>query len=79
MKRVLGGILMAIGILIAGVSGLCSGFFLVSMAGTRVGFGPDPVGLMLILLFGGLPFAGGVAMILGGRALTRRAREEDGD
>jgi len=77
MKRVLGGILMAIGILVAGVSGLCSGFFLVSMAGTHVG--PDPVGLMLVLLFGGPPFAVGAAMILGGRALTRRAREEDGD
>lgn len=79
MKLVFGGILIAIGILIAGVSGLCSGVFLVSMIGSSLKYGIEPNGLVMVLIFGGLPFMAGVGLILAGRALVRRAREEDAD
>jgi hypothetical protein len=79
VKRVLGGILLAIGILIAGVSGLCSGIFVISMIGSIFTYGLDPDGLMLMLLFGGLPFMAGVGLILAGHALVRSARQEDAD
>jgi hypothetical protein len=75
----LGGILMAVGILIAGASGLCSLVFLFSAAGG------DPISsgiLPLILIIGGAPFAGGVGLAFGGWTVIRRARkakEGDGD
>lgn len=72
MKRLLGGILLAAGILIAGASGLCSLFVLVGAGGLSGSLSFLP----LVLLIGGIPFALGVALIFGGRALIRQAREE---
>jgi hypothetical protein len=69
MKQLLGGLLIAIGILIAGASGLCSLFFLVSSL-TNISM----VGA--VLLFGGPPIAIGVGLVFGGRALIRSARVE---
>jgi hypothetical protein len=54
MIRLLGAILQAIGLLIAGASGLCSAWFTVAM-GTSGGLGSDPGILLLIALFGGIP------------------------
>lgn len=67
-----GGILLAIGILIMGASGLCCGVFFFSTLGTS-GSG-DATLLPIVLLFGGLPFAGGIGLVLGGRALIRSAK-----
>ena len=69
MKPVLGGILIAIGLLVAGGSGLCSLMVLFS-SGEMSGFGMWP----LVLMFGGIPFAAGVGLIFGGRALIRSER-----
>ncbi len=67
MQKLLGGIMLAIGILIAGASGLCSAVFLISMIGQSLEMLP------LIILFGGIPFAVGLGLFFGGRALIRSA------
>ena len=74
MKRLFGGILLAVGLLIAGASGLCSLAMLVSTLGE---FSLDWIGL--VLLFGGPPIAVGTVMIIGGRSLLRQARQESSD
>lgn len=71
--KLLGGILMAMGILIAGASGLCSLMFLFS-GGTG---GWNASGLGLILVVGGIPFLTGLGLFYGGRALLRRGQAED--
>ena len=73
MKEVFGGILMAVGILIAGGSGLCSMVVLFT-PGEYSGFAMLPA----VLTFGGIPFAIGVAMAFGGRALRRGSVREPG-
>jgi len=65
----LGGALLAVGILIAGLSGLCSLAILFG-SGEFSGFDMWPA----VLMFGGIPFAIGVAMAVGGHVLIRRAR-----
>jgi hypothetical protein len=85
MKQLLGGILIAVGILIAGASGLCSLYMVFASDTFRDGGGMGEMLSMvpLILLFGGPPFAIGVAIAFGGRSLIRQARREreptDGD
>jgi hypothetical protein len=71
MKMLLGGILLAIGILIAGASGLCS--LAVLFGG---GFGTDASMLPVVLVVGGIPFAVGAGIGFGGWALIRSARRE---
>lgn len=75
MREFFGGLLMAIGILIATLSGLCSAFFLFSML-TSSGGGEFGGGGMLILIaiVGGLPFMSGLGLFYWGRALVRSAR-----
>ena len=73
MKQILGGILLAVGILIAGASGLCS---LVFLFGSGSGLGGIMEILPAVLLFGGIPFAVGAAVGLGGYALIRSARND---
>jgi hypothetical protein len=78
VKALLGGILMAIGILIAGASGLCSAWFFLFVIGgasnnSASGFASLTV---MVLLVGGLPFVGGIGMILAGRSVLRRSRPE---
>jgi hypothetical protein len=74
MKQLFGGILIAVGILIAGVSGLCSLAVLFGN-GEMTGFSMLP----LVLVIGGLPIVLGVLIAVGGRSLIRRAREENRD
>ena len=74
MKRLFGGILMAVGILIAGASGLCSLMFLFSSTGS--GGGGEFGGAGVVLLFGIPPILLGVGMFFAGRALVRSARAD---
>ncbi|HEY0178918.1 MAG TPA: hypothetical protein VGC30_04695 [Dokdonella sp.] len=68
MKALFGGILIAIGILIAGASGLCT-LTLLSSANGRDG-------LLPILFGGGIPLAIGFALIYAGRVVVRPTRGE---
>jgi hypothetical protein len=70
MKRLFGGLLIAVGIVIAGASGLCSLFFLIGSLTSISNLGA-------VLLFGGPPIAAGVGLVFAGRALIRSAREGD--
>jgi hypothetical protein len=72
MKEVFGGLFVAVGILIAGGSGLCSLMVLFDQQGEFSGFQMWPA----VLLFGGIPFTIGVGMAFGGRALLRSARRD---
>jgi hypothetical protein len=78
MKQLFGGILLAVGILIAGASGLCSLVVLFS-SGEFGGGGM----LGAVLLIGGIPFALGAGLAFGGQTLIKQARKEreqtDGD
>lgn len=62
--KVFGGILLAVGILIAGVSGLCSLWGIISMIS-------EPGMIPIVLLVGGIPFAIGIGLVFAGRALLR--------
>jgi len=73
MKEVLGGILMAVGILIAGGTGLCSLVMLFSPGGE---LGSTLSMLPLIALFGGIPFAVGAGCTYAGYAMIRSARND---
>ena len=73
MKQVFGGILLAVGILIAGASGLCSLAILFSGGGLS---SYDLSMIPMVLIIGGIPFAIGVAIAFGGYALIRSARNE---
>lgn len=66
MKRLFGGLLLGIGILIMTCSGLCS--LIVIVSGVR-----DPTMLPLPLLFGGVPFLMGFGLFRWGRWLLRHA------
>ena len=79
MSKLLGGILMAVGILIAGASGLCSLFFLASMATSARGQGGFAGLLPLVVLIGGIPFAIGFGLFRWGRAIVRKAQDDVGD
>lgn len=78
MKTFFGGILMAIGILIAGASGLCTITVLIS-ALSSIGGGNEFSGLGMIPIVGivgGIPFAIGVGLIFAGRSLMRSDTED---
>jgi sensor domain CHASE-containing protein len=74
MKQVFGSILLAVGILIAGCSGLCS---LVFSMDTLFGSSNHiRIDLPIIFIVGGIPFGIGLALFFGGRALIRQAKLE---
>lgn len=70
MKKLLGGILLAVGVLIMGLSGLCTlSSILIGMGG---GSGTAMLGwAVLAIVVGGIPFAFGLALFLLGRWLIR--------
>lgn len=75
MAAFFGGALMAVGALIAVLSGLCSGVFLVS---TFQGSTGDLRGYAgIALLIGGLPFLFGLALFFIGRRIYRSANGAD--
>jgi len=70
MKRLFGGILLGVGLLIMTCSGLCS---------LSVGLGfalHAPAMLLVVLIVGGLPFLLGYGAFRWGRSLLRQADEE---
>ena len=69
MKVVMGGIMIAIGVLIAGATGLCC-FMLIANAGAITG----PQAFLTMGLYAGLPFAAGIGLVIGGVSLIRDGR-----
>ncbi|WP_404712773.1 hypothetical protein [Sphingomonas sp. MMS24-J13] len=72
MIRLLGGILLAVGMLVAGTSGLCSLFFLISMIGQH----GAPDGVLMVLILGGVPFAIGSGLSWIGWKLMKSNRDD---
>jgi hypothetical protein len=71
MNRFFGGILLAIGILIAGVSGLCTLVALISSLSSGT------MGIVLLALgVGGIPMLIGGGLIYAGLHLLRQDRDE---
>jgi hypothetical protein len=70
-----GGILLAVGGLIALLTGLCSAYFMVLFISDSGGSAMLP----LVLLIGGIPFAIGLGLFFWGRSLVRSAREDQRD
>ena len=66
--RFFGGLLMTFGVLIGGLSGLCTVVFL----GFSLSTPGDRSMLPLVVLIGGPPIAVGLALFFGGRHLWRR-------
>ena len=82
-RRFLGGLLIAVGGLIATLSGLCSFGFVAMSLGSAFD-GPAVLtnlllGGVLVGLFGGLPFMFGVALIVAGRAALHSPGPASGD
>lgn len=67
MQKVFGGILLGIGILIAGLSGLCSLFAAMDLLFSgRSGGGENFLDWPTLFFVGGIPFAIGFGMAFGG-------------
>jgi hypothetical protein len=82
MSRLFGGLLLAAGILIATLSGLCSLGFLIFMVSNNSEYGArDANGvfstLALMAMFGGPPIGLGAALIYAGRRILRRSDSID--
>ncbi len=70
MRRFFAGLFMALGLLIAGTSGLCTAAFLIFGFGDqRNGF--DPTALLLPIGVGSVPFGIGLLMFFLGRSAYR--------
>ena len=75
MKRFFGGLLLAIGIMIAGASGLCTIVFdIMALSEARSAEGLSFIALSLLV--GGIPFVIGLGLFFWGRWLLRHARED---
>jgi len=73
MRKLMGGLMMAAGLLIAGASGLCS-LWIIGIALSEANnsqWSDLAGGIPVLLIFGGIPFAGGVGLFIGGRYLVR--------
>ena len=80
MKRLIGSVLLGVGILIAGASGLCSAGFVVSILYVMLSGGPAALGMLpLIAIVGGIPFGIGFGLFKWGQSLIRAADLEDKD
>ena len=76
MTKFFGGLLMATGIIVATLTGLCSAYWLVLFL--SAGFKNETVFLVaLVGIVGLVPCAGGVGLFVWGRSLVRLGRERD--
>ncbi|HKC03823.1 MAG TPA: hypothetical protein VKC17_11035 [Sphingomicrobium sp.] len=71
MKELLGGCLQGVGILVAGLTGLCTLIMLATVNSWR-----SFVAAIGSMAFIGIPFLIGVGLIVVGRALIRSGRED---
>ena len=76
MKMFLGGLLVAIGALIAGTTGLCTGVVLFASIGGILQRPWETLQMSPILLIGIVPCAVGVLIVRGGLVLMRDARND---
>ena len=74
MKRLFGGILLAVGILIMTGSGLCSLAVIFGMPGAL-----NTTALLLPLIIGGVPFGLGFGLFYVGKNLMRRPKSLNED
>jgi hypothetical protein len=70
MKQFFGGLLLAIGILMMTGSGLCT-LWIIGVGLSSMRIGEALAALPIPLIVGGIPFAIGLGMFFGGRALLR--------
>jgi hypothetical protein len=71
MRQVFGGLLFGLGILIGGLSGLCS-VFLLGAAIFDPATGPNNyLSVPVVLIVGGIPFVFGLGLFFAGRSLLR--------
>ena len=76
MKRLFGGILLAVGILIMTCSGLCSAWIVIMGIGSIAQLGPSALTFLIVpAIIGGVPFAAGFGLFYWGRSLMREAQE----
>ncbi|WP_028970075.1 hypothetical protein [Sphingomonas sp. URHD0057] len=68
MKELFGGCLLAVGILVAGATGLCMSMFFSGPNGWK--------SLAQAFNFLGVPFLIGIGMVVGGAALIRSGRQD---
>ena len=77
MQKLFGSLLLGCGIIVAGLSGLCTLLF----AGSALlgpSNGQDAMSVIpAALLFGGIPIGIGIGMFFGGRALLRAAKRDE--
>ena len=71
MKMLLGGCLQAVGILIAGLTGLCSLIMLTTISSIN-----DLLAGLGVIAALSVPLAIGVGLIVAGRAVVKSARDE---
>lgn len=78
MEKVFGGLLMGCGILVAGLSGLCT---MIAAGSAMFDTNSSSQEMMSIipaaLIFGGIPVLVGIGIFFGGRALSRSAKEDE--
>lgn len=65
-----GWVILLIGVLIAGLAGLCT----LSLVPSMLSGGNQMFGLGVVIIFGGLPILFGVALVVAGIAMVRAAR-----
>lgn len=76
MKSVFGGILLAVGLIVMTLSGLCSGVF-VAMMLAEGSLDSEMLSILLMpLVIGGVPFVIGLGLFVLGRVLLREGRAE---
>lgn len=77
MQKVFGGLMLGCGILVAGLSGLCTllvvGTSLIGAVSNQESMSVIPAGLIA----GGIPLAIGLGLFFGGRALIRSAKADE--
>ena len=72
--KTLGGILVGVGILIAGLSGLCSLLLFISEIGKSYNHMDETIAI--IMGFGGIPFLLGLGMVFLGRHMNKSAGQD---